>query len=765
MGRTGRRSRGRRSNSRPGTGCAGAPRSRSQAPFARAACVLALGIIAASSAQAQKSGAADVQDRSVSSGTSDVLAITGGIVHTMVADAQPAVMTILVVNGLITEVGADVKVPSGARTVDASGLHVIPGLIDGYMNHDPDHDRLYVAAGVTEARDVGNEQTRILSEAMYASRNRSPGPSLWVAGSALDGAPPASKSAVVLETPADVDAKLPRLLAIEGIDYLSFQPGLPHDAWTRVLDLAHHAEGKDWRQHQVWGPLARGTSIAEVLEKAQDGVYGLEAFLPAGEHWETVDAQKLDAIVAAAGAKKLALTPLLSVYARPLLAPKEGIPELAYLGPMYEVQWRREYDARARVIDEKWLRSGLAGLEAQSKLVLRLHDAGCRLVPGSGAPFPWHMPGIALLDELLLWKRAGISAAECVRLATAGAAAAIGDTRRGTIERTKSADFVMTKGDPTEDLANLHDPAVVVLRGRVMPRKELDALVADVKLQQDKIKDALRTPVAVEPPELPPGDLVMTGHVETRGLATRVSAERYAVVRRYDGALTYCGRMVIPGEATTPGTETTIQQTIADGELTDFEVHMISNGRDIAVHGQNTAGKFALEMKLNGQLVDAPVVNDKLALVQCGSVTSLLILGYHRRPGTFKVLFFDDYDPAVGTWEMHLDTDALHLVRTPLGFMKVWYDEKGNLKEAQRESGNGILQTLPLETATPDGKGLPMPVDKRALAASAPKPGAPEKGSAEKEPVPDAPKKPANPPEKPAPSDKPKPHAEKDPPK
>jgi hypothetical protein len=306
-----------------------------------------------------------------------------------------------------------------------------------------------------------------------------------------------------------------------------------------------------------------------------------------------------------------------------------------------------------------------------------------------------------------------------VRAATAVAAEAIGETRRGTIEVTKFADLVMTKGDPTEDLANLHQPAVVVLRGRVMPRTELDTLVAGVRTQQDKVKEALRKPLVVNPPDLPTGDVVLTGRVETRGLGTRISAERYAVVRRYDGSLSYCGRVVVPGEATTPGTETTVEQTISGGDMVDFVVHMMSNGHDIAVHGQNVAGKFSIETRLNGQFVDTPVVKDKLALVECGSVTSLLVLGYHRKPGRFKVLFFDDYDPATGEWELRLDEGALHLVRAPTGFMKVSYDDKGNLREAQRESGNGILQTLPLETAAPDGKGLPMPADKRAMAPPA----------------------------------------------
>ena len=42
--------------------------------------------------------------------------------------------TVVFRNGLITEVGANVKIPADARVIDGTGMSVYPGLIDGYTN-------------------------------------------------------------------------------------------------------------------------------------------------------------------------------------------------------------------------------------------------------------------------------------------------------------------------------------------------------------------------------------------------------------------------------------------------------------------------------------------------------------------------------------------------------------------------------------------------------------------------------------------------------
>lgn len=63
----------------------------------------------------------------------EVVAITGGKIVTLAGEPIDN-GTILIRNGRISEVGANVTVPSGARVVDASGLEVYPGIMDSVSN-------------------------------------------------------------------------------------------------------------------------------------------------------------------------------------------------------------------------------------------------------------------------------------------------------------------------------------------------------------------------------------------------------------------------------------------------------------------------------------------------------------------------------------------------------------------------------------------------------------------------------------------------------
>ena len=79
-------------------------------PFLAAAAAAALALAPSSGAGAQ------------------ALAIRGGTVHSMAG--APYVGTVVVENGRITAAGPSVSVPTGARVIDAAGLHVYPGLFD-----------------------------------------------------------------------------------------------------------------------------------------------------------------------------------------------------------------------------------------------------------------------------------------------------------------------------------------------------------------------------------------------------------------------------------------------------------------------------------------------------------------------------------------------------------------------------------------------------------------------------------------------------------
>ena len=64
---------------------------------------------------------------------SQPIALRGATIHT-VTNGVIENGTIVFDNGVITAVGADVAIPAGARTVDATGKHIYPGLIDAYSS-------------------------------------------------------------------------------------------------------------------------------------------------------------------------------------------------------------------------------------------------------------------------------------------------------------------------------------------------------------------------------------------------------------------------------------------------------------------------------------------------------------------------------------------------------------------------------------------------------------------------------------------------------
>jgi imidazolonepropionase-like amidohydrolase len=80
------------------------------------------------------------------------IAITGGRIVPM--DGEPIESgTVLVVDGVITAVGADVAVPDGIETVDATGRWVLPGFVDAHAHVGIDEE------GVGWAGDDTNEMT------------------------------------------------------------------------------------------------------------------------------------------------------------------------------------------------------------------------------------------------------------------------------------------------------------------------------------------------------------------------------------------------------------------------------------------------------------------------------------------------------------------------------------------------------------------------------------------------------------------------------
>lgn len=652
------------------------------------------------------------------------IALVGGLVHSMLPGAKPMPATILIDRGLIEAVGRDVPVPKDARVIDLAGKHVLPGLIDGMVSFDADYDRLYLSCGVTCVRETGADRTQIIAERDTLARDRNPGPSLWIAGAVIDGNPPATRSAVVITSAEEAADKGSRLIDPQGtecIDYFSSFVGLPEPAWAALITLGHRQQ----RPVQLWGPLPRGVGLEKALATGQDGLFHLDALLPAGKDWNAVSDEELAAVAKRIGQSKLAITPTLALYAKRLVPPPEH-PEalMRHLGPFQAAIWLADAGKRRAYFNANpdKLAEGAQAFAKQARLVELLHKEHVALVPGSGSGLaPWLFPGESLLDELSLWvSKAGFSTAEALAAATRGSAQQLGFLdRRGTIEPGRSADLVVCGGNPEQDLELLHDPEWVVVRGRALPAAELAALAEDLARRQLELQSLSFQPLKLAPPPTPPGELLLSGLVETRYAGQRISGERYLLSRTSDGALVVASRMLTFGTASTADTECTSRQKVLGGRLVELELSIQSGPRVVLIQGTLAGGQLNLETRLNGVFQGSAHVRLGVPFLDFGSATTDLILGQCVQPGTFHTIFLDDFSTNEGDWMLAVEPQTgRHLVRTAMGGRIVEYAPDGAPKTCVYESGRGELTRTLLEDL-PAKAGLPVPKKQNPPAAPA----------------------------------------------
>jgi hypothetical protein len=425
-------------------------------------------------------------------------------------------------------------------------------------------------------------------------------------------------------------------------------------------------------------------------------------------------------------ASGLAITPLLAATARLVVDPRATLggepPELAWVGPEHAGHWRAELERRERLLaDPEWSASGRKVLETQRELVRRLHAAGVPLVPGSGAPHPWLVPGRGLHAELEQWVAAGIAPAEALAAATSGAAGALSLAERGVIAPGRIADLVVLDGDPRDSLAALERIELVVLRGRALEWSEIDRRLAELEVRLSELGRELARPIEVAEPALPEGALVLRGRTESQSVAGLLAAERFAVVRRADGSLCFAGRRA--SRTSGGAVEVQVEQVLDGGELDGFNVTLWAAGHEIAVRGQRVAGQMRVERRADGRHLGTFGVHETLAAVDAGSATSLLLLAQSGAEGAIAVLRFDEgLEPEVVRWDAALNPEGDLVIRTPVGLRVASFLENGGLRVLldQTSSGSISTQVLELETFGGPGLGLPAEMLERLRAARAP---------------------------------------------
>jgi hypothetical protein len=388
-----------------------------------------------------------------------ILAVTGATLDDSTGAPPVKDSVILIENGVIKAVGprSQVRIPKDATILDASGKYAVPGLWDMHAHYEQvEWGPIYLAAGVTSVRDVGNEFDfiRTLHEELDRKQNPAIGPHLEFAG-VIDGTGPISLGAVIADTPEQALDRVQRYKAAGARQikiYSSVKPEI-----VRAITTDAHA-----RAMTVTGHIPEGMTAIEGVHDGMDQINHIDYELPYFSHPVLgadgkpdrtkagvleLDGPRAKDLISTLRAHHTVLDPTVALFesffnTKPLNQLEPGIDHLP-------PQLREALDNPPATGDK----AAIANAKWQNVMVtLRaLHAAGIPMVAGTDQA----IPGYSLHREIELYVEAGFTPLEALQAATIVAARALGvENESGTLEAGKRGDVLLLNADPLADIHN-----------------------------------------------------------------------------------------------------------------------------------------------------------------------------------------------------------------------------------------------------------------------------------------------------------------------
>lgn len=399
------------------------------------------------------------------------LAITGATLEDSTGAAPVKDSVILIENGIITAVGSrrGVHIPKDATVLDAKGKYAIPGLWDMHAHYEQvEWGPIYLAAGVTSVRDVGNEFDFIqaLHEQLDRKENPAIGPHLEFAG-VIDGSGPIALGAVLADTPQQALVWVEKYKAA-GARQIKIYSSVKPEIVKAIVTDAHE------RGMTVTGHIPEGMTAIEGVNDGMDQInhiaFETVYFHPLQSKDDAADRTKLPVLeadgprakelIACLKAHHTVLDPTvalyeLSMHTEPLDRLEPGVDHVA---PQLRAALDSPVPPADRIaVTAAWWKILMATLRA-------LHAAGIPIVAGTDQA----IPGYSLHRELELYVEAGFTPLEALQSATIEAARAVGvESESGSLGVGKRGDVLLLNADPLADIHNTRSVWRTVAAGRV----------------------------------------------------------------------------------------------------------------------------------------------------------------------------------------------------------------------------------------------------------------------------------------------------------
>lgn len=408
-------------------------------------------------------------------------------------DGSPALegQTVLIEGDRIVAMGAgaQVSVPEGATRIDGSGRWLMPGLAEMHA-HVPGGNAprqlledilfLYVANGITTIRGMLGAPEQLGWREEIAS-GALLGPTFLVGAPSLNGN--------TAPTPADAE-RLIREHAAAGYDFQKIHPGVPLDAWNRMVEVARevgftyggHVPEDVGLEHALQTGIATvdhmdGFLQAAIPEDVQRRFAAELGVIPTARILDAVDETRLRELVQRTreeGAWVVPTSYLWENFYRPLDPDSMlALPEMRYVPASMRQGWVRQkagMPAESAAVGEQMA-------QVRLDLLRMLHEAGVPLLMGTDSPQMFNVPGFALHHEMRLMEQV-MSPEDVLVTGTRNVGDYVGrslggDGAFGTVATGQRADLLLLEADPRETVANVTRMAGVFVRGRWIPEQEI----------------------------------------------------------------------------------------------------------------------------------------------------------------------------------------------------------------------------------------------------------------------------------------------------
>ena len=386
--------------------------------------------------------------------------------------------TVILRDGRIAEIGPQnaVKVPRDAIRIEGRGRYLMPGLADMHVHlFSPDDFVSYLAFGVTTILDMSGSPAQLRWRREIA-RGHLLGPTLYTAGTTLDGNPPLNPMFWTVETPAQARLAVRRQKR-DGYDLVKIYGTLNPDVYQAIQDEARR------QGLTLVGHIPRQPDFQDIINGNQSMIAHGEELL-ATYFQDEPDETKIPELMKLLKMSGKTVTPNLTVIPRMIkevedLKASLSEDEIKYLSRAAYTEWMPANNRNAGQEDAKGYVEYLGKRRAfLAVLTKALNEAGVPLLAGTDSAVVGY-PGSSLQLELKELVQAGLTPFEALQTATRNAGdfikrSANGAEKFGVIEVGGRADLILLDENPLTDINYVDGLRGVAVRGRWLTKEELD---------------------------------------------------------------------------------------------------------------------------------------------------------------------------------------------------------------------------------------------------------------------------------------------------